>query len=451
MSIHVALDYSFTHTEGAWRRPGSWVGYPYYTRPQMWEDAVRVAERACIDMIFFGDGQGIPDTWESDIAGAARHGIEWPRHDMSPLIPIMGRVTDHIGFCLTYSATFMHPYFIARHMASIAHVVGGPRMAMNLITSARLSDAGNYGFDELLDHGDRYDRTDEFVDVCRKLWASVEPEAVVMDPETGMFCDPERMHYLNHDGPNWKVRGPLNMLPPPGGDPCVVQAGASPRGLRSFARNTDIVFASRPGGAAMREYRSTLDQHLVEGGRRPEEVIVLWPVYVFVADSMDAAKAQKDEIVNSLPMEAGGIYMSHKSGFDFSTLPPRFTIAEAVERIEAQQGSTAYLSSFIALGPDTELSRDDFCELGRQAMLGGRPSLVGTPEDIADQLEELHDEVGDGVGYMIEVKHRMPGLPVDFCEKVVPILQQRGVYRTEYAGSLRENLGLVPRSDPVTW
>ena len=104
---------------------------------------------------------------------------------MSPVIPIMGRVTDHLGFCLTYSATFMHPYYLARHMASIAHVVGGPRMAMNLITSSRSSDAGNYGFDALLGHDDRYDRTDEFVDVCRKLWASVEPEAVVMDPRDG--------------------------------------------------------------------------------------------------------------------------------------------------------------------------------------------------------------------------------------------------------------------------
>jgi alkanesulfonate monooxygenase SsuD/methylene tetrahydromethanopterin reductase-like flavin-dependent oxidoreductase (luciferase family) len=201
----------------------------------------------------------------------------------------------------------------------------------------------------------------------------------------------------------------------------------------------------------MRTFRATLDGHLAEGGRRPEEVIILWPVFVFVADTMDAAVAQKDDIVSSLPMEAGGIYMSHKSGFDFSTLPPRFTIAEAVERIEAKQGSTAYLSSFIALGPETKLSLEDFCELGRQAMLGGRPTLVGTPGDIADQLEQLHEDAGPGIGFMIEVKHRMPGLPIDFCEKVVPILQKRGVYRTDYAGSLRENLELAERSDKVTW
>ena len=443
-ALHLAIDLSFTHTEGAWRQPGSWVGYPYYTQPQIWEDVARVIERGKIDMVFFGDGVGVPDTWQGSIDGAVEWGVEWPRHDMSALIPLMARATEHVGFCLTFSPTFMHPYYVARQMASLDHVTRG-RMAMNLITSARRSDAANYGFDELMEHAHRYERADEFIDVCRGLWSTVERDAILLDKATGTFADPARVHYLNHRGTYFNVKGPLNMVPCPQYHPLVVQAGSSPRGLESFARNSDVVFAVASDGPGMREQRRQLDAHLRAAGRAPEELIILWYVAPQLAASDAAAQTRVQEIIDSLPAEVGGIFLSHKSGFDFDSLPERFTLREAVERIEAQQGSTAYLTWLIAtLGLETEVSKDDLLAIGRSSQAGGQPRLVGGPETIADEMERLHEEAGPGVGFMVGMRNFMPRCVSDFVELVVPILRKRGLVRSAYDGStLRENLGLA--------
>ena len=173
--IHLAFDISYTHLDGRWRMPGSWTGRTYPDL-DIYEEIARISERGCIDMLFFGDGTGIPDTWMNSRDEAARWGIGWPRHDMSPVITAMSRVTKHVGFGLTYASTFMHPFYVARLFNSLDHVTNG-RIAFNVIASSRGADAANYGFDELMEHGLRYERMEEFIDVCRALWNSVEPDA----------------------------------------------------------------------------------------------------------------------------------------------------------------------------------------------------------------------------------------------------------------------------------
>lgn len=189
--IHLAFDISYTHLDGRWRMPGSWTGRTY---PDIgiYEEIARVAERGCIDMLFFGDGTGIPDTWAGSRDEAVRWGIGWPRHDMSPIITCMSRVTAHVGFGLTYASTFMHPFYVARLFNSLDHVTNG-RIAFNVIASSRNADAANYGFDELMEHGTRYDRMEEFIDVCRALWDSVEPDGFVWDRELGVVADPTKV------------------------------------------------------------------------------------------------------------------------------------------------------------------------------------------------------------------------------------------------------------------
>jgi FMN-dependent oxidoreductase (nitrilotriacetate monooxygenase family) len=443
-TLKLALDLSFTHTEGAWRNPGSWVNYPYYTQPAIWEDVARTAERGCIDMVFFGDGVGIPDTWEGSIDAAVKWGLQWPRHDMSPTIALMSRVTKHLGFGLTFSPTYMHPYYVARHVASLDHVTGG-RMALNLVTSARRSDAANFGFDELMEHDQRYERADEFIDVLKGLWSTIEPDAIVLDRQTGVFADPAKVHYLDHVGEFFNVKGPLNMQPAPQYHPPLIQAGASPRGMKSFARNADIVFVSRPTAAGMVKFRASLDSHLAEVGRTPEEIQVLWPVHPMMGESVAHAKELEAQLIESVPLEAGGVFMSHKSGFDFSTLPETFTVAEATAAIEAANGSTAYLPKMAEMvGPDGVLTKKMFQQLGRETMIAGGPTLYGTGKDIADQICDLHAETGPNVGFMISIINFMPRNVVDFVEKVVPILQQRGVFKTDYGTNktLRDNLGV---------
>ena len=445
-AMPLALDFSFTHTDGAWRNPGSWVGYPYYTQPEIWEEVARTAERGAVDMIFFGDGVGIPDTWQGSMDAAVRWGVQWPRHDMSALIPIMARATKHVGFCVTFSPTYMHPYYVARHVASLDHVSGG-RMALNLITSARRSDAANYGFDELIAHAERYEIADEFIDVCHGLWSSVERDAVVLDPESGRFADPAKVHYLDHDGPHFKVRGPLNMVPCPQYHPLIVQAGASDRGVRSFARNADLLFAVGASAAAIRDLRERLNAELQEVGREPDEIPILWAVTPTVGESREIADARYQAVSDLLPREVGAIFLSHKSGFDFSTLPMPMALGKVVEHVEAAEGSTAYMHKMLATeGPEASVTMDDLAALAIDFDLSAGPPLVGTHEEVADILTDLHHQSGPNVGFMLSVRHFMPQIVHEFVDRVIPRLQANGVRPTRYLGStLRDNFGLRER------
>src|SRR3984957_2357316 len=174
LRMHLGFDLSYIHMDGRYLLPGSRVG-PGFPDVAMYEEIARIAERGCLDMLFSGDGTGIASTWRGSRDAAIKWGISWPRQEMSPLMTAMSRVTKHIGFGVTYSTTFMHPYYLARLLNSLDQVTGG-RIAFNVITSTRRADFANYGYDDLVAHDERYDRMEEFIDVCRALWNSVEPD-----------------------------------------------------------------------------------------------------------------------------------------------------------------------------------------------------------------------------------------------------------------------------------
>src|SRR5258708_19075861 len=272
--LHLALDVSWTQAETAWRMPGSWVGR-HYPDIGLFEDIARIAERGLFDMIFFGDGAGIPNTWEAGIDAAVRRGVAWPRPDMSPWITAMSRVTSHVGFGLTYASTFMHPFYVARLLNSLDHITNG-RIAFNVISSQRRSDYENYGFDELIDHGERYDRMEEFIAVCKALWSSVDADAFVSDRLNGLVSDPAKVRPINHVGWFFKVKGPLSVVPSPQGHPVLIQAGGSPRGTRAAAHVADHVFGLMKSTPLMVKQRSDLDQALVAEKRDPQQVGILW-------------------------------------------------------------------------------------------------------------------------------------------------------------------------------
>ena len=203
--IQLAFDFSWTHVETQWRMPGSWLDRQH-PNIGMFEEIARVAERGGLDMIFFGDSTGIPSTWKDSIEDAVSYGVAWPRFEMSPWITAMSRVTHHLGFGLTYASTFMHPFYTARLLNSLDHITNG-RIAFNVITSQRRADYANYGYDELVDHNERYERLEEFIDVCHRLWDSVAPDAFVWDRKTGMVADPAKVKAINHVGKFFKVAG----------------------------------------------------------------------------------------------------------------------------------------------------------------------------------------------------------------------------------------------------
>jgi len=440
--MHLALDVSWTQVETAWRLPGSWVG-PHYPDVGLFEDIARIAERGLFDMIFFGDGSGVPNVWEGGIDAAVRRGVAWPRLEMSPWITAMSRVTSHVGFGLTYASTFMHPFYVARLLNSLDHITSG-RIAFNVIASQRLSDYQNYGFDELVDHNQRYDRMEEFITVCKALWSSVDADAFVWDKAKGLVADPAKVRAINHVGRFFKVKAPLSVVPSPQGHPVLIQAGGSPRGVRAAAGFVDHVFGAGKGMRLMAQQRRDLDAALIERGRDPEEVGIVWATKVIVGETAAEAAALRERLIADVPMEAVGVWLSHNTGFDMATLPPRFSVRELNERIVAANASPI---GFVGLlieqyGQDADIDRDDFMRYGLESATGYAITRTGTAAEIADHLEEMFEATGSRGGFMLTHSQCGPrDLLLNIVDLLVPELQRRGRFRKAYTGrTLRENL-----------
>jgi FMN-dependent oxidoreductase (nitrilotriacetate monooxygenase family) len=440
--MHLALDMSWTHVETAWRTPGSWVG-KHYPDVGLFEDAARIAERGLFDLIFFGDSTGIPNTYQGSIEAGVRRGVAWPRMDMSPWITAMSRVTTHLGFGLTYASTFMHPFFVARLLNSLDHITNG-RIAFNVITSQRRADAENYGFDELMEHGRRYDRMEEFMAVCMALWASVEPDAFVWDGENGIVADPAKVRAINHAGEFFKVKGPLSVPPSPQGYPVLIQAGGSPRGVDVSAGFVDHVFGANKGLKLMAKQRADLDAALVRRGRDPAAVGIIWATKIIVGETEAEATAMREKLIANVPPEAVAVWLSHNTGFDMATLPPRFSLKELNERIVAANASpVGFVGILLARhGEHTEITREEFLQEGLYAATTYSATKAGTAVQMADYLEEMFEGTGSRGGFMLSQSQAESRLHLlNIVDYLVPELQRRGRFRRAYTGrTLRENL-----------
>jgi len=438
--MHLGYDLSWTHLEGRWRMPGSW-SHATFPDLRIYNEIAQIAERGLLDFLFFGDGSGIPSTWQNSIDDAVKWGVGWPRQDMSPFIAAMSQLTRHIGFGLTYSSTFMHPFYVARLLNSLDHVTAG-RIAFNVVASSRKADAANYGFDELMEHDKRYERMEEFMAVCNALWESVTPDAFVWDRETGVVADPAKVKPINHKGEFFSVKGPLASVPSPQVKPVIVQAGASPRGIRASASFADHVFASGTNLARQVRHRAALDAALMEAGRDPQSVGIIWDVVLIVGETEADAKRRRDLLLTAVPIEAVGAFVSHQIGYDLSRLPKHFTIAEINDEIvRANASPVTFMSMTADLDPHDILTRDDlFMSISRHAASYDH-AVAGSATQVADYLEEVFVETGERGGFMIA---HPPGVPRDLLNVIdflVPELQRRGRFRTKYNGrTLRENL-----------
>ena len=439
--MHLAFDLSYIHMDGRWRMPGAW---PRHTYPDVaaFEEIARIAERGLLDMLFSGDGTGVPSTWRASRDAAVRWGVSWPRQDLAPLSVAMARATRHLGFGVTYSTTFMHPYYLARLFNSLDHVTGG-RIAFNVITSTRRSDFANYGYDALVDHDERYDRMEEFIAVCRELWDAVEPDAMVWDRESGVVGDPSKVHDVEHRGHFFQVSGPLNTPPSPQGRPVLLQAGNSPRGIEASARVADIVFGAAMPLAMQVAQRRALDAAVAALGRDPQTMGIVWQLPCVVAETEREATARRELLLTAIPDEAVGAYLSHNAGYDFSALPQRFSLGQLHRDIVASQASPGgFVGELVArFGAASEMTRAEFFELGRHFATGYARTVAGTATQVADHLEAVFEATGSRGGFMLGHVVSMPGDLAAIVDLLVPELQRRGRFRREYKGStLRENL-----------
>ena len=435
-SIHLAADLSFLHTDYLWRLPGSWVGYPYYGTSEFYEDIARIASRGVMDLLFFGDTGGTPEDFGGNHDAVVKYGAKWPRHDMTPMIPILAKAAPGVGFGMTMSTTYHHPFHVARVFNALDHVTEG-RIAWNAVTSAYKNEAANYGYDTMMEHDDRYDRAEEFLKVACALWGSVEPDAPILDRESGIYLDPAKVHRIDHRGRHFNVRGPLPAMPSPQGRPMIIQAGLSEPGMNLAASYADLQFSTRRTLSTMKEHRARLDNKLAERGRSVRDIGMLWSVRVQLAESPEEAREQERRYLEAIPPLAGLVEMSVQFNVDFSTARPGMKLADFVEEVKAQRGNLGTFEELVkTVDPMQTLE-----EFGRRFMVDRILVAAGTPKQIVDRLEELHNETGANGGFILGRGFSAQRNLQDFVEYVVPELQRRGLSKRKYAGrTLRENL-----------
>jgi FMN-dependent oxidoreductase (nitrilotriacetate monooxygenase family) len=357
--------------------------------------------------------------------------------DPLTLLPVLAMMTEHLGLIATVSTTFEPPYTIARRFASLDHISGG-RAGWNLVTTSNPDAALNFGLTEHMEHGERYRRAREFFDVVTGLWDSWADDAFIRDVENGIYFDPERLHVLDHKGEFLSVRGPLNIARPIQGWPVIVQAGASDAGRQLAAETAEMIFASGGKLADAQRYYADVRERARKAGRDPDHIKILPGCLVVVGDTAEEAR-QKRALLNSLVHPDSGIAsLSIALGCDASQFDLDGPLPEIPESNASKSGRERVI----------ERARRDNLTVRQLAQIAGSYgglAMAGTPEVIADQMEEwLYSGACDGFNIMFPW---VPGGLDDFVERVVPELQRRDLFRREYEGkTLRENLGL-PRPE----
>ncbi len=395
----------------------------------------RVAERGKLDAMFFQDSVAIPG---SNVGyGHQPFNVKNGRQaHIEPVTAIAGlaAVTSHIGLISTCTTTYNEPYNLARRFLTIDHISGG-RAGWNLVTSQAEDEAVNFGFDAHLEHGARYDRASEFYDVVRGLWDSWEDDAFLRDKESGIWFDVDKMHILRHEGPHFRVRGPLNVSRSPQGRPVVAQAGSSPVGMDLAARSADMVFTAQrtvaEGQAFCRQMRDLVGKH----GRGPDHVRIFPGIMPIVGRSMAEAQDKYEEL-RDLVDDATGLRGVARlaGGVDIMSMDPDGPLPE----LKPSNAARARQEMIIAMGRSGMTIR----QIGRVlGMSQAHRVLWGTPQSMADDMQEwLEAEACDGFNLLFA---HYPKPLEEFVDLVVPELQRRGIFRTEYEGNtLRANLGV---------
>lgn len=415
---------------GLWRHPDDRSAE--YTSIRYWVEYAQLLERACFDGIFFADNVGYHDVYRGSVADALKDAAQIPANDPAYAIPAMAAATTHLGFGVTSSTAYDHPYATARKFATLDHLTGG-RIGWNVVTSYAESAAKNLGTGAQLAHDDRYGRAAEFIDVALKLWeGSWEDDAVRRDAASSTYVDPEKVHEINHSGEHFSVPGIFLCEPSTQRTPVVFQAGGSSRGVALAAETAEAVFMNATSKAGLKKQVDNLRQKTVEAGRDPEHVAVLQMITVISAPTDAEAQKKYEEYLELVSYDGAMARYSGWAGLDMDTFDPDVPL----KHVNTNAGQTM-VDIFSKMDPTKEWTPRDIAEyIG----LGGTaPVIVGGPETVADELQSWMDETGiDGFNVAHAVKYQDVK---DFADYVVPELQRRGLMRTAYEGeTLRENL-----------
>ena len=423
------------HHLAAWRHPD--VDPAGAVQLAHYKNLARIAEAGKFDAIFFADNVGLPNAPAGILTKAA---LPYYFEPLLLLAALAG-VTERIGLVATVSTTYLPPYHLARKFATLDQISGG-RSGWNLVTSGSDFEARNFGLDQQITHASRYERAQEYMGVVKGLWDSWEDDPYLFDKAGKQFFDPAKLHRLAHQGPHYSVHGALQTERPVQGYPVLIQAGSSDDGQDLAAATAEVVFTAQQTVEGARAFYASLKGRLASQGRSQDALKIL-PGISPVIGSTQAEAQEKYEQLQSLidPAVGLGLLSGFLGGFDFSPYPLDGPLPE-LPRIEGWQSRQ---DLFVSLARRENLSIRQLYE--RIASARGHLTVVGTPTSIADQMEHWFT-TGAADGFNVLAPTLPHGL-TEFVEGVIPELQRRGLFRTEYTGAtLREHLGLARPAHP---
>jgi len=430
-----------TNYVGSWRHPASMSDF---MTPEYYQRIARTLEDGLFDMAFFDDRLAMPDIYGDSHRETVAHGVRAVKMDPSTILMAMACATSKLGLGATYSTTYYEPFHVARLFATLDLMTKG-RVAWNVVTSLNDSEAANFGRDEHMEHDARYDRADEFMEVVMGHWDSWEDDALILDKVNDRFADPEKVHRLDHSGKYFKSKGPLPVPRSQQGHPVILQAGQSGRGQAFAARWAELVFASYPNLEGGRKQYAALKKAVADAGRDPDQVKIA-PAVKFVVGESEQHARDKLALAASTARPIDGLaLLCEVLNVDFAARPYEQPFTD--EELAAQSWHGLRDRVIAASGKKNPSVRDFVESSGRGTVKEG-PNFVGTPTQVADQMEEWFNGACDG--FVIQALHT-PGSYEDFVRLVVPELQQRNLFRKSYDGTtLRETLGLK-RPQPGDW
>jgi FMN-dependent oxidoreductase (nitrilotriacetate monooxygenase family) len=412
---------------GGWRHPEATLDD--ILDPARYQHIARVLESARFDGCFFADLFGLYDVHQGSFDAYVRRGGQISYLDPTVVLPVMAAATRHLGLGATLSTSFHTAYHLARWLGSLDAMSGG-RVAWNVVTSATDLEARNAGLDELPPREERYDRADEVLEACFALWNSWDADALVRDKRAGIMADPAKVHYADYAGRWIKTRGPLSIPRSRQGHPVIMQAGGSDRGREFAARWAEVIFTIQRGEAEMRAFYTDMKDRLAERGRAANECAILPAVSVVLGETESIARERAAYLDSLIDPELNMATSSSNVGADLTKLEAGRTLTE-LQGNQGMKGSEAILQQTMRAEGLTFKQAAAKRNEGRE--------IVGTATMVADRLAAMF-EAGLCDGFVL-APSMFPGMFEQFARSVVPELQRRGLFRTDYAAdTLRGNL-----------
>lgn len=423
---------------GAWRKPEA--EQSDFSSLEHWVSLAKQLERGKFDFVFFADVVGLYDDHRGSWEKFVESGLQIPSNDPTVIASAIAYATEHLGIALTSSILQEHPFNFARKMSTLDHASNG-RIAWNIVTSLSPNAWRNFGYGDLALHEDRYAWADEYVDVVYKLWeGSWDGGALLQDKASGRHGDFSKVHKIDHVGARYSVEGPHLVAPSPQRTPLLFQAGSSPTGRRFAARNAEAQFIASPTPEAARSLIADTRRLVVEAGRSPGDLEFFQGLSFVIGSTESEARRREAELDEYVDDEAMIAHAAGGIGIDLGSYDLDTPIGQV--QGHGSQSTLAWLREAIT---DREPTVRDLAHMRTRS---GR--VVGTPESIADRLEQWRDAGVDGINV---INSTIPGSYLEFIEHLMPVLRQRGLAQREYGqGTVRAKLtgrDRLPASHPA--